>query len=119
MKTTIDGKEVTIGTIGARQGWKMLHDLGRIGGESLVEASEDNFASAISALFKNSDHEEFYEMLELIADNIIVDGKKLDLNKYGLVGKCTVAFMKHNFNDFFSPLADALKRLQEPESESE
>ena len=111
--------EVRIGKMLAKPGWFLLHDLGRICGASLVEASEERFASAVSALFSHSRKDEIYAILEMIAKEVVVDGGKLDLNNYGLTLKCVKEFMLHNFEDFFSPLVDALKNTVEQSRQPE
>ena len=120
-KVQIDKHEVELGKIPAKLGWKVLHDLGRICGESLVEASEDRFAEAIAALFKNSSSDEMFELIETLAKNVIVDHGKLDLTNYALVMKCMKELLLFNFSDFFSPLEAALKGLvsqEQPASET-
>jgi hypothetical protein len=110
-KVMVGDHAVELGKIHAKLGWKILHDLGRICGESLVEASEDRFAEAIAALFKNSSSDELFEMMEKLADYIIVDHGKLDLTNYSLTMKCIKELLMFNFSDFFSPLEAALKGL--------
>ena len=115
MKKIIKGKNVELGKIDARIGWYLLHDLGRICGESLVHASEDRFASAVESLFKNSKREEVFAIIEALSEDVRVDGKKLDLRDYGLVSLCLKEILMYNFEDFFSPLGNALENLRAPE----
>jgi len=109
----IDGKKCRLGKITAKLGWKILHDLGRICGESLVEASDDKFAEAIASLFKNSTADEIFELLELLAPDVIVENGSLDLADYKMTMLCMKELLMYNFSDFFSPLIDALKSFQE------
>ena len=117
-KIEIDGHKVELGKIDAKTGWKVLHDIGRICGESLVDASEDRFAEAISGLFKNSSSDEIYALIERLAQDVVVDNGRLDLRQYGLVVKCMKELLLYNFNDFFSPLEDALKKLMFQDEQS-
>ena len=110
-KAVVSGKNCTFGRISAKIGWKILHDLGRICGESLVEASEDRFAQSIASLFKNSTSDEIFELLELLAPDVLVEGKDLDLTDYKMVMLCMKELLMYNFSDFFSPLEAALKAL--------
>ena len=114
---TIDGHEVKLGHLGARQGWLILHKLGRMVGESLVDASEDRFASAIAALFKNTEGDELYRLLEELSAQILVDNDRLSLRNYGLTMKCMKELLMHNFADFFSPFQEAMEGLQQPDPE--
>ena len=116
-KIEIDGHKVELGKIDARTGWKVLHDLGRICGESLVQASEDRFAEAIAALFKNSGSDEIYELIETLAKDVVVDNGHLDLRQYGLVAKCMKELLMFNFDDFFSPLENALNSLMSQDTQ--
>lgn len=117
-KVQIGDHAVELGKIHAKLGWKILHDLGRICGESLVEASEDRFAEAIAALFKNSSSDEMFEMMEKLADYVVVDNGNLNLADYSLVMKCMKELLLHNFSDFFSPLEAALKGLMSQETQA-
>lgn len=114
MEKMIKGKKVFLGKIDARVGWYLLHDLGRICGESLVHASEDRFASAVEALFKNSSREELFMIIEQLSKDIAIDGGKLDLRDYGFVAACIKESLLYNFEDFFSPLVNALENLRAP-----
>lgn len=113
MKTiTIDDHEVRLAKLSAKQGWKILHKLGKLLGPSIAEATEDRFGAAVSALFEKSTSDEIYGLIEELGQKIIVDGKDLDLAAYGLTLKCVKELLIYNFEDFFSPLVEGLKSLQ-------
>lgn len=113
MKTiSIDGHDVKLCKLPARQGWKVLHKLGRLLGPSIAEASNDNFGQALSVLFEKSESEEVYSLIEELGKQVIVDNNDLDLSKYGLTIKCIKELIMYNFEDFFSPLGGALKSFK-------
>lgn len=113
MKTvTIDDHEVRLSKLSAKQGWKVLHKLGRLLGPSLAEAAKENFAGALALLFEKSDADEIYSLVEELSSKVIVDGKDLDLAQYGLVIKCIKELIMYNFEDFFSPLTGALSSMK-------
>ena len=117
-KVTINGKKVELERIDAKTGWYLLHDLGRICGESLIHASEDRLASAISELFKNSSKEEVFDMVQNMCQYILVEGVNPKPNDYSMVMKAFKELLAYNFEDFFSPLESALNNLMSSQSET-
>lgn len=117
-KVTINGKKVELEKIDAKTGWYLLHDLGRICGESLVHASEDRLASAVAELFKNSEKEEVFEMVQNMCQYILVEGVMPKPNDYSMVMKALKELLAYNFEDFFSPLENALRSLTNSQSET-
>ena len=114
----IDGKVCSFSKIPAKEGWGIVHDLGRILGPSFGSFADGNFSNAIDLFFKNCPKDEFCEFLEKMAPKIIVEDGKLDLGQYGLVLKCIKELLFYNFEDFFSQLFSELDMTNISETEA-
>jgi hypothetical protein len=115
MKTIqIQGKEVVVTKLIAREGYRVLHKLGRTIGPALGEMANDNLGKGIGLFFNSLSEDELFDFMTQMAPKITVDNKKLDLAEYGFSFQCVKELLLYNFEDFFSPLLDALGDLKQP-----
>ena len=105
----IKGKNIKLTKIHAEEGYRLLHKLGRVLGPSLGKLAEDKIGDAINLFFQNLSEDDLVRLVNQLAPKIIVDGKNLDKSDYGLTMACIKELLIYNFEDFFSPVADALK----------
>ncbi len=115
MKTvSIAGKEVQVSKLVAREGYRVLHKLGKTLGPALGEMANDNLGKGIGLFFNSLGEDELFDFMTQMAPKIIVNGGKLNLEDYGFSFQCVKELLLYNFEDFFSPLLDALGDLKQP-----
>ena len=113
MKTiTLNDKEVQLYKLPAKQGYRVLHKLGKTLGPALGEMANDNLGAGIGLFFQNLGEDELYTFMTSLEPKVVVNGKKLDLDDYGFAFQCIKELLLYNFEDFFSPLLGALNDLK-------
>ena len=113
-KVTIDNKKVSIGRFPAREGWSLLRKLTSIVGPSLAEIADDKYGNALNMLFEKLPEDDFLDMLDQLTGICLVDDAKYSekhLGNYMFTVKVCKAVLEHNFDDFFSPIVEAMKGL--------
>lgn len=112
MKTvTIKGHEVQLSKIHAEEGYRLLHKLGRCLGPSIGSFAEDNFKAGIELFFRNMSEDELVKTIKQLQPKIVVDGGKLNISDYSITMLAIKELLFYNFEDFFSPISDALKSM--------
>ncbi len=115
MKTvSIAGKEVQVSKMVAREGYRVLHKLGKTLGPAMGEMANDNLGAGIGLFFNSLGEDDLFDFMSKMEPKIMVNGKKLDLADYGFAFQCVKELLLYNFEDFFSPLLDALGDLKQP-----
>jgi hypothetical protein len=89
----------------------LLRKLSSILGPSVAEIAEDNFGKGMTLLFDKLPEDEFWNLLKQLTGNALIDGKKYNdefMSDYMFTLLVCKEVLAHNFEDFFSPIQEAL-----------
>ena len=111
-EVTVQGKSISIGKVGAVEGWKMIHRLSKHLSPIIDGLAKGEIGKALGQAMASMTGDELIALLRDLTSNVLVDGKKFseaDLADYSFTLLVITEVVKYNYGGFFLPIQQGLK----------
>lgn len=111
-EVTVQGKSISIGKVGAVEGWKMIHRLSKHLSPIIDGLAKGEIGKALGQAMASMTGDELIALLRDLTSNVLVDGKKFseaDLADYSFTILVITEVVKYNYSGFFLPIQQGLK----------